>query len=947
MRRLLSAVAVIAVLTALLQNPFSATSASAASSTLAEGFNDGGSSWITAIGTATVAGSTSDKTEGTSSLTFGYNVSSTSAEIGRKSTPTLLPDVPLEQLTLDVKGDSTFNTLYLRLRDATGEVFMYRMGTLDDPSWTSMSVDLSSTPAHVDGGNENGILDAPLSFYRLAVTRNGSQPAVGEVKLDNLRVTTGDWTLGVSGRDSMIAGNGTIGIELHAGAPGDYRLVLADLSGRSRTYSGTADAGVVGIAWNGKTSGGTSLSGVVSAVLEYDSTPDSSLDTALTRYGDPYFLAVTARQWKASPGTPVAVNGTMTTLDSPQAVDAQAKLMEDAYVGYSREEFEWNRIEPRNDYFDWPKFDQTVAIASARNVHLIGKLVYTADWATSAPAGTSSSQLRYYPPNSMSDYADYVRQVVERYKDTVTVWEVWNEPNHNLYWKPSPDPVAYTELLKTAYQTIKSVQPQSTVILGGVAGFNEPYMQGLVAAGAIPYFDALGLHTYVANAPEQGITDTWLNAAQSYLARYAPDRQIWITEVGWSTCTTGCPLQVTEAQQAEYLSRAYVYYVSRGIRSVAWFNMIELGDSGTQLDNFGLVERSGRQKPAYHALARTAAVMYQTVSGGVLSPTAGGTSTKVNDFATRSDFSVEPIGGGFDTLEVTIARHTGDGGLKLSYDFSGSARGVGINFSQPVTGSPSALSLWVFGDTSNSSVYLKFADATGERFEAKICNAALREWTRCVFYMDGANSNFSHVGGDNDGVVDYPLTVSSINIYESTNGISSGEIHLDDLTAHYGAITRGTVLAGAGVNVQAIYSPAASNLSLPVVATPARLRDVDVYQQLTVTDGLAAVAVSGVPRFVVNELGVSPGSPQVGSPVTFTWQSADRSRLTIQITKLNGASVRTLAVRQGFEASQNSFTWDGRTSAGSLAAAGDYKIRIDWYAADGRATFVTREFSLE
>jgi hypothetical protein len=412
--RPLTALTVVAVVAALIQGSFSAASASAASLDLAEGFNDGAASWMTANGTATVASSAGDKTEGNNALTFGYDVTATNAEIGRITTPPTLPSVPIRSMVLDVKGDSTYNTLYLKLRDATGEMFMYRVSTLNVVSWTSITVDLTKPPALTSGGNSNGVLDAPLSVYRLTVARNGSQPAVGQVKVDNLRTVSDGWGLDVAGESSRIEGGGPIMIDIRVGVPGDYRLELTDLEGRTWAVTGTAESDSITVVWDGKSSDGEPLAGSISGLLTYDSTPDGSMDEDQVVYGDPYFLGIAARAWKDSPGTPVAINGTMTTLDSPQAVDAQAKLMEDAYVGFAREEFEWNRIEPRNDYFDWAKFDQAVEIAAARNVHIIGKLVYTADWASSAPPGTAQAQVRYYAPRSMSEYTDYVRQVVDR-----------------------------------------------------------------------------------------------------------------------------------------------------------------------------------------------------------------------------------------------------------------------------------------------------------------------------------------------------------------------------------------------------------------------------------------------------------------------------------------------------------------------------------------------------
>ncbi len=97
---------------------------------------------------------------------------------------------------------------------------------------------------------------------------------------------------------------------------------------------------------------------------------------------------------------------------------------------WTREEFDWNLIEPRQGWFEWAKFDQAVGILQAHNISVVGKLVYSAAWASSAPAGTAASVVGYYPPTNPANFAAYAKAVVHRYKGTVHVWEIWNEENH-------------------------------------------------------------------------------------------------------------------------------------------------------------------------------------------------------------------------------------------------------------------------------------------------------------------------------------------------------------------------------------------------------------------------------------------------------------------------------------------------------------------------------------
>ncbi|NQX35588.1 FlgD immunoglobulin-like domain containing protein [Herbiconiux sp. VKM Ac-2851] len=920
-----------------------------ASSQLAESFDDGAASWVPALGSVT-PGDSADLTQGTGALDIDYNLAGGSAEIGRQFTPLTWAPKAYGALKLDYKGDGTFNTLYLRIQDSTGEILYYRVGNISNTTWTTATVDLKSAPTAASGGNGDGVLDAPVALYRLAIVRNGSQAATGKVIVDNLRTVGDGWALPSSQPKYFSAAAGqTTTISIPAATPGDFRLTLKDSAGSSRTFDGTVSAATTTtVAWDGKTADGKLFQGNVSARLDYDTTADGVL-TSATNTGVPYFAGVTARTSVAASSANLGVNSSMTTYGSIASADAEAKLMEDAYVHYAREEFEWNRIEPRRGYFEWAKFDQAVAVAKGRNVEIVGKLVYTADWASSAPAGTDASTIRYYAPQSTADWENYVARTVERYKDSVTVWEVWNEPNLDKYWMPAPDASQYAALLTASYQTIKSIQPNSTVLIGGLAnGFPESFVNSVINSGAANSFDGVAMHMYVAGAPEPSIIDTWISTAETFMARKLPGRTLWITEIGWTSCGS-CATKVTEEQQAQYLSRLMIDTATHGIRGVMWFNLRETGTSTSSIDNYGLVERTGRLKPAYTALSRFGAATVQTVSSGTVNPSSSGTSTLLNDFATTTGMRASSLGtGGSTTIAVSSGRLGGAGAVSVKYNYSAStATGGQLTLNTPVPGSPTALSVWAYGDNSNTVAMLKFADATGETFEAKIGNIGTAKWSRLVFYLDGMNPNYSHAGGNNDGVVNYPISVKDMHFYRSSgSGLPSGQFILDDLTAHYGVATRGGVFIGRGYVTQAVYAIIARDGKLSVPNSTAYVYDRGSVTGLTVTSAQASVTISPTPKFVISAPAVTPVIGPTNSPVALSLIAGDRSVLTVQIYTSAGTLIRTLATNQAYVSGPRVITWDGRKSNGDWAVAGAYVLRIQTMGSDTRSSVVSRYFTL-
>lgn len=913
-----------------------------------EDFEQGAEVWRVVRGQPVVE-SSADRSSGFLALRISYDFAAGQNEIGYLASSATLTSEAHRALRLDIKGDGTYNTLYLRLRDATGEVHLYRVDTLQRSAWQSSTVDLTRPPADATGGNSDGKLDYPVSVHGIVLARNGSQSITGSIVIDNLRAISDGWTAPSADVRTIVAGEGQpVRISFRSGGAGDYRITLRDAGGATATMDGiSASANDHLVTWAGYDDSGAQMEGVVSGLLEHDSTPDGSLDVSPVAIGVPYLSGVSARASHATDGSIASVNSFLTTFDTVESADSQAALMEAAYVRYAREEFEWNRVELAKGRFDWVKFDRAVAVAEARNIELIGKLVYSADWASSAPLGTPAADVRYYPPARLEDYLGYVRATVERYKDSVSVWEVWNEPNLATFWRPAPDAGAYAEMLRQTYAIIKEIQPESIVLNGGLAGFSESFMQPVLAAGAP--FDGLAIHTYVNGAPETGMFENWVSGAQSFLARNAPSRGLWITEAGWSTCSDcSAGSRVTELQQAEYLSRSMVRAAMVGVLAYSWFSLTEYGPSGSLLDNYGLVEPDGRTKPAYTAFARTASALAGSVSAGMIRPTVGDFSV-AHDMASTSGISRTSLGeGAWSSISASAGRIGGSGALAVDYDFTAStATGVALGVSVALPGEPRAVSMWVYGDSSNSSVFLKVQDATGEAFEGKI-GSATAGWSRQTLYFDGLTPNYTVAGGDGDRVLDYPLRVTSVHIYKAAgSGKTSGRVVLDDLTAHYGAPVRGAVFYGRNFVTQAVYGAVANTTPLPVSNNDAYVFDRGAVSALPVNGMKATVVIAPLPKFVVSTLLVSPNPADVGQSVDLNLISGDRSKFTLQIYTQAGVPVRTFATEQYFTSATRRVTWDGRRSGGQVAAPGAYLFRVQVYGSDGRSVAWGRHFRVE
>lgn len=299
-----------------------------------------------------------------------------------------------------------------------------------------------------------------------------------------------------------------------------------------------------------------------------------------------------------------------------QALDDVVAL----HMTWIRVDMSWASLQPRSSTaFDWAPMDAIVASARAHHLHVLGLLTYTPRWAR-APGCTAF----VCPPRHAGDFARFAAAVVSRYRDDVTTYQIWNEPNISLFWR-HPDPAAYGQLLSTTVTAMRRADATLHILFGGLAFTNTsagdiaPTRFAVDAcAGRTCDVDAIGydpftypaLPSATAQPPNawQLMADGSSSGIRSALARAGlGGLKIWVTEFGAPTDFPGSSgsRAVSEKQQAAIvtdglrLARAGSAYVG------AFFvdTWRDAKQRGAARDHFGIERYDGTHKPAFGALA--------------------------------------------------------------------------------------------------------------------------------------------------------------------------------------------------------------------------------------------------------------------------------------------------------------------------------------------------------
>ena len=97
-------------------------------------------------------------------------------------------------------------------------------------------------------------------------------------------------------------------------------------------------------------------------------------------------------------------------------------------------------------------------------------LTYPPDWAVE-PGTRVPLDIDLPFDAQQNAWARFVQRTAERYPQ-VLHWEIWNEPDMDIYWGGSVED--YFHLLKAGYLAVKAANPDARVIAAGLAYWPDP-----------------------------------------------------------------------------------------------------------------------------------------------------------------------------------------------------------------------------------------------------------------------------------------------------------------------------------------------------------------------------------------------------------------------------------------------------------------------------------------
>ena len=306
----------------------------------------------------------------------------------------------------------------------------------------------------------------------------------------------------------------------------------------------------------------------------------------------------TADPNQAAHGLPfVGVNVDLKEMSPGQRTLALDRLS-DHGVGWVRQRFDWNVLEPAPGAFDRQQSDAMIAAISASGLTPIVLLDGSPAWAR-RPQDRPPADNPLAPPAAPADFANFAAAFARRYGDEVRFYQIWDEPNIAPHWgSQHVEPTAYAHLLIQAAQAIRAVDDDAVIIAGALAptadrghtAVDEVYfLQRMYAAGVQPHVDMMAIQPFgfgrSAQDPAQQLAT--LNFQRAALVRRAMvaagdgSTPLLAARFGWNRRPASPWATVEPGAQQAYLSDAL---------TIGWRRWPWLAGMGWAIDQPGAPE---------------------------------------------------------------------------------------------------------------------------------------------------------------------------------------------------------------------------------------------------------------------------------------------------------------------------------------------------------------------
>lgn len=173
---------------------------------------------------------------------------------------------------------------------------------------------------------------------------------------------------------------------------------------------------------------------------------------------------------------------------------------------------------------------------------------------------------------------------------------LWNEPNNLSHWdfKVDPDWKLFADMIAAATRSIRSINPEVKIVLGGISPIDSNFINLLGGYGVLDAIDVVAVHGFPLDWNHWNINE-WPSKVRE-IREVANGKPIWVSEAGASTFGAD-EIQVFGIQRTAELLLPIV-------ERVHWYSLFDLPKTWTATTRHKEAEGSAYYRHYYMGLVR-------------------------------------------------------------------------------------------------------------------------------------------------------------------------------------------------------------------------------------------------------------------------------------------------------------------------------------------------------
>ncbi len=277
----------------------------------------------------------------------------------------------------------------------------------------------------------------------------------------------------------------------------------------------------------------------------------------------------------ATESAPTIPEGFGVNIDFTEARPGELKQLSQGGFSWVRTDLKWDVTEKEKGKYDFSSYDRLISELKPYGI----RALFILDYGNEAFARWSVAAATHFQGQNV-------------------LWELYNEPNHRLFWPPKPDAQEYVALALAVGRAWRKSVPDEKLIGPATSEIDFDFLESCFKAGLLQYWSAVSIHPYRHSDPETAAADYC--RLRELIKVYAPaspagprdksatqkEIPIIASEWGYSAVWRG----FTEQKQAQMLARAWLTNSANGIQLSIWYDWHDDGMDPTEAEHhFGTV----------------------------------------------------------------------------------------------------------------------------------------------------------------------------------------------------------------------------------------------------------------------------------------------------------------------------------------------------------------------